>query len=336
MLLTIITPVYNTAKYLPACLDSLLNQGVPYDSYEVLLLNDGSTDNSAEILDQYAARYSNLRVVHKENSGVSATRNIALDMAQGDYIWFIDSDDFIEANVLPDIFKLIQEKQPQRIHTKMYHMKSDFFTPEEEELYKAKKLIPGKSLICSAIYRAECINKAPTRFHPELTSNGDLVFSYELKKSIGGYSNEAYLDEPIVYYYRKNGGSITYRPSAKKLRSSISLSSIMYQHFLEDQDGFAAYTMVKYLYRSFHGMSQIPRSERKEWLRFMREKKVYPVVVPQEGLAYYREHYKTMAIKGVHHLMFRWIPTPIGYAYVMLRASVSNALQQIRSILKHK
>lgn len=336
MLLTIITPVYNTAKYLSACLDSLLNQGVPYDSYEILLLNDGSTDNSAEILDQYAVRYPNLRVVHKENSGVSATRNIALDMAQGDYIWFIDSDDFIEANVLPDIYRIIMEKQPQRIHTKMYHMQSDYFTPEEEELYKAKKLIPGKSLICSAIYRADCINKKPTRFHPELTSNEDLVFSYELKKSIGGYTNEAWLDEPIVYYYRKNGGSITHRPSAKKLRSFISLSRIMYQHFLEDRDGFAAYTTVKYLYRSFHGMSQLPRAERKEWLRFMREKQAYPVVIPQEGSEYYRAHYKTMGIKGIPPFLFRWIPTPLGYTYVMLRASFSKVLQQIRSILKRK
>ena len=327
MFLTIITPVYNTAKYLPACLDSLLDQGVSHDTYEIILINDGSTDESAAILGQYASKYPNLRVVHKENGGVSAARNIALDLAQGEYIWFIDSDDFIERNVLPDVYQLM-ESQPERVHLKMYHMKSDYFTPEEEKLYLEKKLVPGKSLICSAIYRAECVNKGPTRFHPELTANGDLVFSYELRKSIGGYQKEVSYD-PIVYYYRKNGGSITYRPSAKKLRSFISLSAIMHAHHLDDGDGFAEYTMVRYLYRSYHGISGLPRAERKEWLRLMGEKKVYPILASREGSAYYRDHYKTMRIKGVPTFLFRWIPTPIGYAYIMLRSRISNVANKL-------
>lgn len=327
MFLSIIAPVYNTSKYLSTCLDSLLDQGIPHDMYEVILINDGSTDGSAAILDEYADKYPNLRVVHKENEGVSVARNIALDLAQGEYIWFIDSDDFIERNVLPDIYKLAQGK-PQRIHLKMYHMKSDYFTPEEEALYKENKLIPGTSLICSAIYRSECISKDKTRFHPELTSNGDLVFSYELKKSIGGYRNEAYY-EPIVYFYRKNGGSITYRPSSKKLNSWIYLSSIMHQHALDDDDGFAWYTTVRYMYRSFHGLTQLPRAERKQWIKLMQEKKVYPAIISREGCAYYRAHYKSMKIKGVPKLLFKWIPTPIGYAYVMVRSRLSQAARKL-------
>ncbi len=328
MFLSIITPVYNTAKYLPACLDSLLDQGVSYDTYEVILINDGYTDGSAAILDEYAGKYPNLRVVHKENGGVSAARNIALDMAQGEYIWFIDSDDFIERKVLPDIYALAQREKPERIHLKMYHMKSDYFTAEEEELYKAKKLVPGTSLICSAIYRAECINKNKTRFHPELTANGDLVFSFELKKSIGGYTNEAWLNEPIVYFYRKNGGSITYRPSARKLNSWIHLCAIMRQHALTDGDEFAEYTMVRYMYRSFHGLSQLPREERKTWVRLMREKNAYPVVASSKGAQYYRDHYKSMRIKGVPKWLFQWIPTPAGYAYVMIRSAFSKMLHR--------
>lgn len=328
MFLSIITPVYNTAKYLPFCLDSVLDQGMPYNEYEIILINDGSTDNSAEILDQYAAKYPNLRVIHKENSGVSATRNIALDMAQGEYIWFIDSDDFIERNVLPAIRELAQSS-PQRIHTMMYHMKSDFFTPEEEGLYREKKLVPGKSLICSAIYRRDCIEQGPTRFHPELTCNGDLVFSYELKKSICGYTNEATLTEPIVYFYRKSSGSITYRPSPKKLNSFICLCSIMHSHALKSGDGFAEYTMVRYLYRSFHGMSQLPRAERSQWLQRMREKQVYPIVANKEGCTYYRNHYQTMRIKGIPVFLFRWMPTPMGYRYVMVRSFISGMASKI-------
>lgn len=330
MLLSIITPVYNTAEYLRICIDSCLRQNVSTDDYEIIFIDDGSVDQSPAILDEYAAKYPHLTVVHKANEGVSVARNVALDLARGEYIWFIDSDDFIAENVFGDIFEILRTQRPQQLQLNMYHMKSDYFTPEEEALFRQNKLLPGKRLICSAVYSAECINKNRTRFHPELTSNGDLVFSYELKKSIGGYTKVATYD-PIVYYYRKNGGSITYRPSSKKLRSSISLSGIMYQHFLEDRDGFAAYTMVRYLYRSFHGMAQLTRKERQEWLRFMKEKQVYPVVVPKEGCIYYREHYKTMCIKGVHPLLFRWVPTPVGYAYVMIRAWISKA---VRSLLK--
>lgn len=331
MFLSIITPVYNTGKYLPYCLDSCLEQGMNPEEYEIILIDDGSKDNSAEILDDYASRYSNLVVIHKVNEGVSVARNIALDLAKGEYIWFIDSDDFIEKNVLPDIYKLVQEHKPERISLNIYHMKSDFFTPEEEELYKEKKLIPGKRLICSAIYRADCINKNHTRFHPELTSNGDLVFTYELRKSIGGYSNEAEFAEPIVYYYRKNGNSITYTVSSKKLNSSINLSSIMYKHALEYKDGFAEYTMVRYLYFSYNGILQLPKTERKKWIALMREKCVYPIVVSSIGCEYYKDHYKTMKIRGISKLMFRWVPTAVGFYYVKIRSLFSRLLHSLNS-----
>ena len=328
--LSIITPVYNTSEYLSICIDSCLHQGMSFDDYEIIFIDDGSLDNSAAILDEYVSKYPNLTAVHKVNGGVSVARNIALDLVQGDYIWFIDSDDFIEKNVLPDIHKLIQEKNPEKLVVNMYHMKSDYFTKEEEELYKAKKLVPGKNLICSAIYHLECINKNKTRFHPELTSNGDLVFSYELRKSLGDYKNVVTFDDPIVYFYRKNGSSITYTVSSKKLNSSISLSSIMHNPALDDQDGFAWYTMVRYIYFSYHGILTLPKEERKAWLKLMREKDVYPKLISKEGCIYYKDHYQTMKIKGIPMILFKWIPTPIGYAYATMRSMISKIVQLIR------
>lgn len=330
MLLSIITPVYNTAKYLRDCLDSLLDQGVSYDTYEIISINDGSTDDSAAILDEYAAKYPNLRVVHKINEGVSVARNVALDMARGKYIWFIDSDDFIERTVLPEIFEILRKENPEQLQMNMYHMKSDYFTPEEETRYRGKKLVPGKRLICSAVYRTECINRHGTRFHPELTANGDMVFGYELKKSIGGYQKISTY-EPIVYYYRRNGGSITYRPSPKKLRAWICLCGIMHSHALDGDDGFAEYTMVRYMYRAFHGLTQLPKAERAQWLNLMREKKVYPVLATRTGCTYYRDHYKSMRLKGIPRLMFKWIPTPVGYGYAILRTRIA---QTARKLLK--
>lgn len=335
MFLSIITPVYNTEKYLRECLDSCLQQGVGIDDYEIVLVDDGSTDDSGIILDEYAKKYANIIVIHKQNGGVSEARNTALDIVRGEYVWFIDSDDFIEKNILCDIFEIMRDKHPEIIQLNMYHMQSDYFTEEEEKKYKEGTLLAGKRLICSAIYRKDCIDNNKTRFYPELRSNGDLVFGYELKKSIGGYTNIAEY-EPIVYYYRNNQQSITNTISSKKLTSFICLSGIMHKHATADRDGFGDYTMVRYLYRSYNGIVRLPSGERKKWFQLMHDKEVYPVVVGKVGCEYYRSHYKSMGIKGISKIMFRWIPTPIGYYYVWVRSVVSKSILAIRKIVQTK
>ena len=90
---SIIIPVYNAEKAVRRCVDSVLDQ--EYTDFELLLMDDGSKDGSPAILDEYAEKDERVRVVHKENSGVSATRNMALDMARGDWVQFLDADDWI-------------------------------------------------------------------------------------------------------------------------------------------------------------------------------------------------------------------------------------------------
>lgn len=96
MLLSIIIPVFNTERYLSVCLDSILSQG--FTGFEVLLVDDGSRDNSGSICDAYAAKDSRIRVFHKENGGVSSARNLGLEHAAGEWVYFVDSDD----ELLPD------------------------------------------------------------------------------------------------------------------------------------------------------------------------------------------------------------------------------------------
>lgn len=98
MKLSIIVPIYGVAKYLPKCVDSLLAQDI--SDYEIILVDDGSPDESPEICDQYAGRYSNIKVIHQENAGLSAARNAGLAIAQGEYIIYVDSDDYLQPNVL--------------------------------------------------------------------------------------------------------------------------------------------------------------------------------------------------------------------------------------------
>src|SRR5690554_5746847 len=96
--LSIIIPIYNIEDYLPTCINSILNQ--EFDDYELLLINDGSTDNSGKICDQYALKDNKIRVYHQKNAGVSAARNLGLEKATGEWICFVDRDDSIEQNSL--------------------------------------------------------------------------------------------------------------------------------------------------------------------------------------------------------------------------------------------
>lgn len=96
--ISVIVPVYNVEQYLPRCIDSILAQ--TFTDFEILLINDGSTDNSGKICDEYAQKDNRIRVFHKKNGGVSSARNVGLDNAKGEWLAFIDADDWIDVNYL--------------------------------------------------------------------------------------------------------------------------------------------------------------------------------------------------------------------------------------------
>ena len=104
MMISIIVPVYNSEKYIDKCLDSILNQ--TYKDLEIVLVNDGSNDQSLKILEKYALRDTRIKVVNQENKGVAAARNTGLDNATGEYILYVDSDDWIENNMVERMVEL--------------------------------------------------------------------------------------------------------------------------------------------------------------------------------------------------------------------------------------
>lgn len=106
-LISIIVPIYNTEKYLHECLDSILNQS--YTNFEVLLINDGSTDSSGTICQEYVERDSRFRYFEKDNGGVASARNLGLERSEGTYITFIDSDDWVEFNYLEVLYTALKE-----------------------------------------------------------------------------------------------------------------------------------------------------------------------------------------------------------------------------------
>lgn len=109
--ISVIVPVYNVEYYIHNCVKSILNQ--TFKDFELLLIDDGSTDNSGKICDRYAERYSTVKVFHKVNGGLSDARNFGMKFAEGNYFVFIDSDDFVELNYLAILFSLVKKYKVQ-------------------------------------------------------------------------------------------------------------------------------------------------------------------------------------------------------------------------------
>ena len=108
--LSIIVPIYNVQDYLHKCVDSLLAQDLSKDEYEIILVDDGATDMSGTIADEYAEKHSNIRVIHQSNSGLSEARNTGIKASQGKYLMFVDSDDYLERNVLGSLIKQVESE----------------------------------------------------------------------------------------------------------------------------------------------------------------------------------------------------------------------------------
>lgn len=106
-LISVIVPVYNVEKYLNRCIDSILNQTLK--QIEIILVDDGSTDNSPIICDEYCERYENIKAIHKENNRVAAARNDGIKIATGKYIALVDSDDWIDPNMLEEMYNKAEE-----------------------------------------------------------------------------------------------------------------------------------------------------------------------------------------------------------------------------------
>ncbi len=130
-ILSVITPVYNTAQYLPQCLDSVI-ASVSHGNadIEMILVDDGSTDGCSGICDSYALKYPFIRCIHQENAGVSAARNAGLELAGGDYIAWIDSDDTVAEDWFPQIYDVIAREAPDVIVFDSLRMEATCHTPE--------------------------------------------------------------------------------------------------------------------------------------------------------------------------------------------------------------
>lgn len=148
-LISVIVPVYNVEKYIKRCLDSIINQ--TYKNLEVILIDDGSTDESGKICDEYEKKDNRIKVIHQNNSGVASSRNIGIENSSGLYITFIDSDDFVEVDYIEILFKEIMNNDCD-VSTCLYNKYSDKLKRKRNIDYVVSKY-SGKKALLSMLYQ---------------------------------------------------------------------------------------------------------------------------------------------------------------------------------------
>ena len=201
--LSVIVPVYNTAPYLKQCFDSLLKQ--TYENIEFIIINDGSTDNSSEIIKEYAQKSPKFKVITQDNKGYSGARNSALEIASGDYIGFVDSDDYIS----PDMYeKMIKEAEQNAdiVSCGFYRVYQNNKQEDSNRLYvnlskngNYPELILDHGFVWNRIYRTKMLRDNNITFPTDISFGEDTFFH---RCALFAAKNVVYISEPL-YFYRQ-------------------------------------------------------------------------------------------------------------------------------------
>jgi len=210
MLISVVIPVYNGEKYMRECLESV--RVCPSDNVEFIIINDGSTDRTEEICGQFAEQDSRFKLINKANAGVSDTRNRGIDEASGDYIFFLDADDYIINEVWQEIFAHAAENKYDMIAYSYYNLFDDGRTSIEQfpSGCDIKLALLSTTLLNACwgkLLRREIIIKNNIRFRKELKTCEDAIFIIDFAEHI----NEYLLCNTSVLYYRIHAGSVMQR-----------------------------------------------------------------------------------------------------------------------------
>lgn len=234
--ITVIVPVYNTEKYLRKCLDSICNQ--TYKNLEIVCVNDYSTDNSISVLNEYVAKDSRIKIInHRENKGASAARNSGIDVSTGEYIYFVDSDDWLDLDYIENMYKTIEKYHANMVlNTNILEEKCNktkpfswnAYTkklPEGEFLDKITAINESQCMIWAHLYKREFLIKNNLRF-PEGYIHEDEYFSYVSKI----LSDKLFAFYGPAYHYRQHSGS-TMNLRHNKIYHYVKTFSLIYDFY---------------------------------------------------------------------------------------------------------
>ena len=266
MFCSIVIPVYNKIKYLPECLDSCVKQDFPKAEYEVICVDDCSTDGSSEVLDRYAASYGDvLKIYHLEkNGGVSRARNYGIEKSSGKYVYFLDADDFIDEGALSTVYASAST-DPDVIIAGNYSLKKDEFTPEELALKKENALPYSIWITGSYFYKKEVLDEYYVRYIEGISLAEDALFRYDFQLV---QKTEVQSDK-IIHYYRNVPTGLMRKPRIVKFDSYIGLIN-RYDGYLERNAGdpaFLEYNLFLRVHDCLTAIYELPVYKRGKYIR---------------------------------------------------------------------
>lgn len=237
--ISVVVPVYNIEEYLPRCIESILNQS--FDDFRLILVNDGSTDRSGEICDEYKEKDFRIKVIHQENMGLSMARNVGLDSSKEEYITFIDSDDYVHKDMLKILYRTLR-KYKCDISVGQFKLSYDDERIEDEELdsesitkdnRQAVDMIVGESnanmiVAWGKLYKKSLFDNIR---YPQGKYHEDEFVTYKLLYN----SKRVVINTEQLYYYTQRSQSITgQRYSLKRLEKLEALKEAI--DFFKERD----------------------------------------------------------------------------------------------------
>jgi len=238
--ISIIVPVYNVEKHVSKCIESILSQS--YTAIELILVDDGSTDQSGCICEVFAVNDPRVKVIHQKRQGVSGARNIGLDIAQGDYIGFVDSDDYIDPNMYKIMLQTIQKYDADIVSckTNIVSESGEFLSNLTSKCGSLSKLnhIEALSAFCSSVgqvisnstcdklFKASIIKTI--RFDPKISMSEDCLFVCE---ALFNAQNFILIPDQLYYYVNREGSAMHSKFSYKNLEAIEALKKcvILYE-----------------------------------------------------------------------------------------------------------
>lgn len=247
MKISIIVPVYNTQDYLEKCVNSILNQ--TYDNFELFLINDGSTDSSIEICKKFANNDKRVKLIDKKNEGVSKTRNLGIEQSTGDYITFIDSDDYVSSRFLEVlIYGFSKGVDLSSCGYKLTGMNLGFndryfLNKHNGKIISSQELLKGiidtsknkfQWFSVRNLYRKDIIDKYNIRFKEHLQLGEDCLFLINYVQNI----NSAFISSEELYMYYINSSSATRNYNPNQHRNNRYINDYIFNNIVKGSNEY--------------------------------------------------------------------------------------------------
>lgn len=253
---SIIVPVYKTAKYLPKCIDSILSQ--TFKNFELILVDDGSPDDCPQICDDYAEKDFRIKVIHKKNGGVSSARNCGIDAAKGTYIWFIDSDDYIEPFSLQRLFE-VQKNHNAELYVFNNRSVCELSTENINEFFRKYHFTYVLGFEpWNKLFKREIIKANNLQFDTQETIGEDLLFNLNYYKTIfsDGAKDIYFIGEDYYHIVRRNDSAMS---TASKGRIYRQLQ--LFDKIYNSLSGMLSEDNISYLFIMHLFLGSIPSDE---------------------------------------------------------------------------